>query len=277
MAFVWSCFEPRCRSRQFCYLYGPHGEEGKSTVLTVLYRLFGVAAVSLNNSLTNGEMSARWLPAMLLGKRVVVWPDCKNPRFAMSEILRNIVSGDPVPIERKGEDPFTAILRVRLFIASNTAPEITDEGANSSRLLRVDVDKRLSDEAGWEDKLEQEMPYFLYACRAAYQELCPDHGAIRLGTKAKKLITESATADSQWDEILQHVRIGETESCEAGTFQALCRQYRLSNTEIGYFKAYLLKKYGVKKDHHQKRYHGVSILPNTEMFAKRGGNGSWID
>lgn len=98
MAFVWSCFDPTNKSRQYLLLRG-EGQDGKSAVLGVMHTVFGQAACSVNAAAVK---EARFFFSSVYGKRLVLYPDCKNARFGMTEIVRTLTAGDPVPIEFKG-------------------------------------------------------------------------------------------------------------------------------------------------------------------------------
>lgn len=131
MAYVWSCFEPKNVSRQYLWLRG-NGQDGKSRVLSTLVEVFGPAATGI----TGIQMQAKqFLYSAIYGKRVVVYADCKNPKFGMGEFVRNATSGDPVMIEFKNQTPFSWQMRIKLFVASNPKPEITGQTADASRMI----------------------------------------------------------------------------------------------------------------------------------------------
>ena len=97
---------------------------------------------------------SRWLLSTVYGKRFVAWPDCKNPKFCMSEVLRNVTSGDGVTVEYKGQAPFSTDMYLKLIVGSNHEPEITGAGADKSRLLRIDVKENAANknDVTWEKK-----------------------------------------------------------------------------------------------------------------------------
>lgn len=263
MAYVWSIFEPKNKSRQYLWIYGARGEEGKSTTIKAIARLLGKAAGAINNSQVND--SAKWLPAMLYGKRLAVWPDCKNSRFTMSEILRNLTSGDPVPVERKGEMPFMAEMRVKLMIASNQEPEMTGQGANLSRLIRIDIEPNTNPyQYEWEDLLQTEMPYFLFACREKYEELCPGHGEIKVTQETKQLSTDSCNAmDTEYDDIYSKFEYGRDCFISSSELNTKLKDMRLNRNQIIEIKKEILKKEGVRfgQDNHGIRtYFGIQII-----------------
>lgn len=250
MAFVWSIFEPKNRSRQFLYLTDPAGEGGKSTVIRVLGSVFGNSFSSLTNSIVTGG-GGRWLMGQIYGKRLVAWADCKNPKICMSEMIRNITSGDPVTIEFKGELPFSTNMYVKLIIGSNHEPEITSAGADTSRLINITVaentDKK--DDPEWESRLLKELPMFLYDCRSLYNEKCHAHGKIKLEAISHEIVeTASNNIEDKYHEIFERCFvISESETVSAKDFLDVCRKENLTDREIGNFKEFLVRVYKIKQ------------------------------
>jgi putative DNA primase/helicase len=249
MAFVWSIFEYRNKSRQFLYMFDPAGQGGKSTVIRVLGDLLGPAHVGLTNMMANSEGAGRWLMSMLEGKRLATWADCKNSQFGMTESLRNLSSGDYVTVDVKGKPPYTTKMYVKLIIGSNDEPQITSAGADISRLIRINVrenDVNKNDPA-WEDQLRAELPFFLYDCRGAYEELCPEHGDINVSSVTRALANDSTEAvESKYEDIVRRrIQFGAGLTATVGQWTEMCRFEQLKNVEISNLKKYLSGHDGV--------------------------------
>ena len=274
-AFVWSAFEYKCHSRQFCYLYGKDGQEGKSTVCNVLAECFGPAGYALTSSSIRAEGGGRWLTASLVGKRFVVWADCLKPWFCGDEALRNVTSGDLVECERKGEQPFSTRIYVRLLIASNKPPIIGEEGADASRLIRIDVEPLAKNDhyKGFKAGLISELPYFLWSCRQAYEKLCPDHDEIRVGSKTAELVEGSSHNEvSRWAHIIEDIEFGPGLTELAGPMNRYCKDLGLNDVQVGFFKTYLNQKHGVMTrrigDDRKLTYFGCKIRPDREKLVE---------
>lgn len=263
MAFVWSIFEMKNKSRQFLYLSDPAGETGKSSVIKVLGWVFGDSFTAISNSTVSGA-NYRWLMGQLYGKRLVAWPDCKNPKFCMSETVRNFTSGDSVVVEFKGESPFAVEMYLKFIIGSNHEPQITSGGADVSRLIhiRVSENKDKKDDPTWIDKLKKELEYFLYDCREVYKRKCPNHG---------KIVLDSQTIDSVMDadeeiespfEALCESRFVFKEGNETSVSEWVdfCKKEKLTDFSVGNLKEYL------------KRHHGViikrSLMPSGKKITR---------
>lgn len=274
MAFIWSIFEMKNESRQFLYLYDPAGEGGKSTIIRILGEIFGDGAFcGIQGTMINGAGS-RWLASSLYGKRLVAWADCKNPKFCMSEVLRNVTSGDNVSVEFKGKPVFTTKMYVKLIIGSNMPPEITGAGADTSRLIRIDMkENRINkDDPHWADKLREQLPHFLWDCRLAYERLCVGHGKIALTDETSNLVMESTVGtESHFADIVEERMIrGSGRETTSKNFRALCQEERLDDMRMGNFKAYLAREYQIYSKRQMDKenkgvkvtmYHGFSIRP----------------
>lgn len=188
MAWVWSIYEPAHKGRQIMWMYGAQGQDGKSVVMNVLSSLLGNAVGALNNASIKGG-GQQFILASLLGKRLVVYPDCKDTHFPQREIVRNLTSNDLCPIERKGQDAFMANLFSRVLVASNYLPKIDSTGADLSRLLVVNIEEsKHKGDITWEARLKAELPAFLYACREIYEEMCANHSTIHKDAATERLV-----------------------------------------------------------------------------------------
>lgn len=248
MAFVWSIFEPTNTGRQYLWLHGS-GEDGKSVVLTVIKNIFGAAGTALNA--VHFTKENRFVMSLLFGKRVAIYPDCKRPMMVMSEIVRNITSGDPVQIEFKGKDSFSGVLKCKLLIGANEMPILTGGNADKSRCLLIDVKpSEVTDDPTWPSKLEAELPGFLWACQEQYRARCPHGGKIELSAESVALRDEVITdAESKFTEIFE-VYFVKDDSVELPAHlvrQVLAQAGMRSDQEVRDFKAYLQRVYGIKQ------------------------------
>ncbi|ACL63383.1 ATPase-like protein [Anaeromyxobacter dehalogenans 2CP-1] len=265
MAFVWSCFEKKNRSRQYLWLRG-EGQDGKSKVLGVLLEVFGPAGAAINNS--HVEKGNQFFFSALYGKRLVIYPDCKNAKFGMKEIVRNCTSGDPVAVEFKGETPFTTVLRIRLFVASNTKPEFTSQAADRSRIIYVEVAESASkDDPTWEERLKAQLPGFLWSCKATYERVCAHHGDIPVSEQTKAMLDEAAVAfEEQFHDIFDaHFSEAPGEAAPAKPVATILRGYGMNNNQINDFKAWMGRVHRVvyrpRKD--GRVYEGLAFLPSS--------------
>jgi hypothetical protein len=270
MAFLWSCFEPTNKSRQYLLLRG-EGQDGKSAVLGVMHTVFGQAAASVGAAAVK---EARFFNSSVYGKRIVLYPDCKNARFGMMEIVRTLTAGDPVLIEFKGETPFTARLRAKLFIASNYNPEVTSMVADQSRLIWVEVaESQNKDDPAWPNKLEAELPHFLWACKASYEKLCPHHGDIKVGeqTIERNKLAADAFEQRYHDLFNRYFEAQPGNKVLAAQVALRLHHAKLNNQEMADFKAWMDRTHKVKFDRTNKERFYMGLRLREGVVLDPGG------
>lgn len=117
------------------WLFGPPGS-GKSTFLAGLQAMLGHRAGLLG--LAEIERN-RFALADLPGKTLVVASEQPSSYLASTNVLNQIISGEPLQVERKYQDPMTVVPRCKIAWAMNELPRVAD--ANSGLFRRVKVVK----------------------------------------------------------------------------------------------------------------------------------------
>lgn len=221
-AWIYSIFDPDNKGRQLIWLQD-RGYSGKSSVINAIQRYMGGKGVA---SISKDSMSDKFGYSQIFGKRLVVYGDTKNPKLLHSEKIHSLLGGDPVQIEKKYADAFTAEIHAKVMVASNIPPEV-DLGARNeiTRLIFIplfdpplDVMKQYCqlDENGdivrypdgtpkyvggnLADKLFAEMNAFLHTCEKDYWALCPNRRDIPLPDKLYETLNVSCPSP-------EHVRM----------------------------------------------------------------------
>jgi putative DNA primase/helicase len=117
------------------WLFGPPGS-GKSTFLAGLQAMLGHRSGLLG--LAEIERN-RFALADLPGKTLVVASEQPSSYLASTNVLNQIISGEPLQVERKYRDPVTIVPRCKIAWAMNELPRVAD--ANSGLFRRVKVVK----------------------------------------------------------------------------------------------------------------------------------------
>lgn len=104
-------------------LFGPGGN-GKSKLLAMMNALLGRSNMCAN---TLAALSSnRFRCAQLYGKLANVCGDISEDLIESTETFKQLVGGDPIEVEKKGQDPFTLENRAVLVFSSNGFPKVTD-------------------------------------------------------------------------------------------------------------------------------------------------------
>lgn len=245
-AWVWSIFEPKHVGRQGLWLKGEEGQDGKSSVMHCVRGIIGQHASAV---LDGSERDNRFVHSNLFDKRLLLYPDCKQPSFVKGQIYRNYTGGDDVSVEFKGMQPFSKKVYARIMIAANYSPTIDDEGADKSRLLVIGVSpttKEQRQDVTWAAKLKEEVPQFLHQCREAYSKLCPSHYSIESTDPElhDQLLSESTSvSEGRWESLFERWFQLEPGGVmpRSDLFDTL-RAERINNVEIGSFKRYMKRR-----------------------------------
>lgn len=234
-AFVWSIFEPLNKGRQALYLYGA-GFDGKSSAFNAIANVLGDRhTMSIDNEKLK---NTQFFYGNVHGKRLVLYPDCKVTSVIRHEVIKSLLGGDKVQVNRKNRDAFNSSVHVKLMIGSNRYPRIdSSDKSERTRLMFLKV-QPISDNRGdylFESNLRAEIGPFLYQCKAAYERLCPTHSELELPAEMQANIRNecnSSDADSLEDFIDELLEFGPLYMVTKRDLDKALREYALTN-ELG--------------------------------------------
>jgi len=106
------------------YMHVGDGENGKSTIFSVIEAISGkknMAHISIHDLINH-----RFARAGLDGKIVNTYAEISNQELKQLGVVKALVSGDPIDVEKKGKDAFTMENSARMFYAANDLPEIAN-------------------------------------------------------------------------------------------------------------------------------------------------------
>lgn len=140
--YLGYCLMPGTGQGKMLFLIG-EGANGKSTLLHVIQSVFGkenCSAISLSN------FSQRFHLARLRGKLVNLTSETPSKSVLCDDIIKQIVTGDPITGEEKYKPPFDFIPTAKLIIACNEMPRTEDKtDAIYRRLLILRFNRKYSD------------------------------------------------------------------------------------------------------------------------------------
>lgn len=176
--WIGSLFYPQSSLHQYAWVHG-EGGDGKGAINRFLARVFGMAYCSKQPP---SPFDKFWTYG-LLGKRLVVFPDCNSQAFVVSGLFKSLTGGDPVDVEAKGRMSFTFHPACKYLFFSNVKPSVTAEKSDKRRIIYCEFNKREEnaiDEPEFEDLLWQEGGSFLSSCLQDYISEYPRHGQMRV-------------------------------------------------------------------------------------------------
>lgn len=122
------------------YLYGS-GSNGKSVLLKTLRNLFPEDEIS-TQSIQN--LSSQFGLASVVGKSICCCPDLSGCDVVDSSVFKAISSGDPVDVEKKYENSYSAVLHTKFWVASNHPLRVSNDATIGlwRRILPIPMTKR---------------------------------------------------------------------------------------------------------------------------------------
>ena len=157
------------RYERMLWLFGP-GQNGKSTVLNVFQELLGVVNIStISMSLLTKDQKIRY---GILHKKANV--SSETGRDVDPDVLKQLVSGEKVTMERKYHDAFQTDDYGKFIVATNTMPVPEDSWAFYRRMILMPFQVVIPDEekdTQLIDKLKEELPGILNWVLAAFPGL----------------------------------------------------------------------------------------------------------
>ena len=138
---VGYCFYRRNELRKAFILTGEK-QNGKSTYLKLITRLLGHDNIT---TLDLAELGQRFKAAELFGKLANIGDDIGDDFIPNPAIFKKVVSGDPINVERKSENPFDLTNYSKFLFSANNIPRIKDKsGAVISRLVIIPFNARFT-------------------------------------------------------------------------------------------------------------------------------------
>jgi len=104
------------------YMHVGEGENGKSTIFSVIEAISGkknMAHISIHDLINH-----RFAKSGLDGKIVNTYAEISNQELKQLGVVKALVSGDPIDVEKKGKEAFTMENFARMFFSANELPEI---------------------------------------------------------------------------------------------------------------------------------------------------------
>ena len=251
LCWIWGVYSGNYGGRKVLWLYGGAGEEGKSTISSLLgEELFGPSQHTIDNSAINAG-NKNFLNSHFEGARLILYPDCNVPNLIMHENFKSIASGgaDKLFIEHKGKTAYNATVKAYAWVCSNVMPTITDDGFVSSRTLLIKIEPFKGDPVPHKEAkrgLRTELNGLLAMAQITYEELCPDNYEIAVND-ATRALESSQIIDSndEFDTIFSTYFVANVDGkITTGDMRKILKKEGLNQWQIKDFHKYLYKRCG---------------------------------
>jgi putative DNA primase/helicase len=132
LEFAGYCLTTDVRHELALWLVGPRGS-GKSTLITGLLAMLG----ELAGVLRLGQVADRFGLAGIEGKTLLYCTEVPKAYVRATDIINMIISGEPIPVERKNVDAYEYTPVAKLLWSFNTLPSLYDQDNGIYRRVQV--------------------------------------------------------------------------------------------------------------------------------------------
>jgi hypothetical protein len=261
--WIGSLFFDDADLQQYVWLQG-FGGDGKGAISRFLAKVFGNSYASKEPPSPNDKF---WTHG-LIGKRLIIFPDCNNTTFVTSGRFKSMTGGDPISVEQKNKMAYTYIPNCKYLFFSNERPKLSSERADIRRIIYCEVQGAPTVDPTFEDKLWAEGGAFLGRAMAEYLENNPHHMAIRIADDCRGALEAWVSVVEEQFEVIYEKHLSKpappydtTEGLSGldqevayqvcvspGRMQAILSYYFKGNSQkAGEFIKWLEMRHGVKK------------------------------
>ena len=229
---------PSVEAQKFFILYSD-GASGKSTFCDILFELAGGAANV--SCVALADLGKRFQRSQLVDKVLNLSTESDVSGILDTQAIKAITSGDPIQIERKGENPFTYKVNAKIVAAVNHLPYPRDKSyAFVRRMTIIPFLRRFVDDpkAEHEAKIDREiksrlldeLPGILNFALNGLRRLRENELQFSESKKAKKII---ASYERDVNPLLDFVKVCVTRSVKdrisTDAFYAIFREWCYEN------------------------------------------------
>jgi len=122
--FIAYCLVRNCKQEKALMIVGLGGN-GKSTLLNLIIKFLGMENVSTHS--ISELIYNRFANADLDGKLANIHSDIESNEITRTGILKQLISGDPVSVEKKNQNAFSMKAFAKLIFSTNQMPDVDEE------------------------------------------------------------------------------------------------------------------------------------------------------
>lgn len=128
---------PKLLVPKMFYLYGRTAHNGKSSILNMIHETFDSEGGNISAISPQKLADNTFAGASIYGKLANIVDDLPDKPIEDSGLLKTIITGGRIEIERKGKDSETVKIETTMIAASNYFPNFKENGKQINRRLHI--------------------------------------------------------------------------------------------------------------------------------------------
>ncbi|MDQ3233347.1 MAG: DUF5906 domain-containing protein, partial [Pseudobdellovibrionaceae bacterium] len=151
------------------------GQDGKSSILKVLKRVLGAAAIATDwPANPNNFFTVRFE-----GKRLALVDEEPGGSCVRTDLWKRVTGSDTITIEPKGKQAYEIRNNLLIIVASNNRPATKAQKADRRRLVVCELETYTGPlNAAFEDRLQEEFSDFISLCQLLWKKFKGPSGLV---------------------------------------------------------------------------------------------------
>ena len=134
------CLTGSTREQKMFFLYGPHGSNGKSTLLNIVNAIMGEYSTTTSSQTFTSraeDNNKLYALASLRGSRLVTASETSRNKTLNEEVMKLLTGGDLISARHPYGSPFRYSAHFKSFMATNHLPRLSNDLATWRRVVIV--------------------------------------------------------------------------------------------------------------------------------------------
>ncbi|MEK5331037.1 phage/plasmid primase, P4 family [Lysinibacillus sp. FSL W8-0992] len=233
------------------YLYGKSASNGKSSILNMIHKTFNRDGGNIS-AVTPQKLAVNtFAGASVYGKLANIVDDNPDSLIEDSGLLKTIITGGYIEIERKGKDAETVKVNTSMIIASNHLPNFNESGNSINRRLHIipfehnfSLDAECLSDVETQQRIESDSAreYVVKLAVDALKRMLLNQNPEKLtrNEKANELAATFAEHNDPWADYFHEFKIDYFEDTQGTTvvkeYEQWCKENRVPVLEARKFK-----------------------------------------
>ncbi len=225
LCYLGCVLDLNAKPQQYLWLYG-EGQDGKSSILAVLKRVLGAAAIATDwPANPNNFFTVRFE-----GRRVALVDEEPGGSCVRTDLWKRVTGSNTITIEPKGKQAYEIRNNLLIIVGSNNRPSVQARKADLRRLVVCELETyHGTPDAGFENRLVEEFSDFISLCQLLWRKFKGTSGLVPVDDEATRRNLEEINAEVS-ELLLEHFEIFDADRIKALLKDPACVNRNIQHT-----------------------------------------------